>query len=115
MKENKAKPLTEQIQFKKDMARKCGDTSRKHMYLREFSKNLVVMKECDFDIKFSQTPVHEKYSRRESLFTKIWADKLFVAIVCNVKVPNNNKNYFAEMPPIFKNAEITIDDVGPYM
>ena len=73
------------------------------------------MKEYDFDINFSQTPVHEKYLTHESLLTKIRADKLFGVIICDVKVPDNYKYHFAEMPPIFKNTEITIADVGPYM
>ena len=87
-----------QIQFKKDMARNRCDMSRKDRYLCEFAKNLVVMKECEFDI---QTPTHEKYLTREALLTKIKADKLFGAIVCDAKVPDYRKVYFAEMPPDF--------------
>ena len=95
------------------MVRKRRDTAIKHMYLREFAKNLIVMKECNFDI---QTPAHKKCLTRESLLTKIQDDKLFAAIVCDVKVPDNYNYYlFAEISPIFKNTEISIDDVGPYM
>ena len=50
------------------------------------------MKECKFDI---QTPAHEKYLTNEALLTKLQADKLFGAIVCDVKVPENYKHCFA--------------------
>ena len=32
-----------------------------------------------------------------------------------MKVPEHEKDYFSEMPPIFKNTQITIDDIGPFM
>ena len=41
--------------------------------------------------------------------------KYFGAAVCDIYVPENLKAYVTEMPPVFKNVKVTIDDVGPYM
>ena len=32
-----------------------------------------------------------------------------------MKVPENEKDYFPEMAPVFKNTQISIEDVGPFM
>ena len=91
------------------------DTLEKHKYLREFVENPVVMKECEFGRSFLQTTVHEKYLACKELLKGIREGKLFGAVVCDVKVPEHEKDFFAEMPPIFKNTQITIEDVGPFM
>ena len=97
------------------MAIKRQETSAKHKYLYKFFGNLVVMKACKFDKRFLQTTVHEKYLTRETLLRGISEGKLFGTVVCDVKVPENEKDYFAEMPPVFKTTQISIDDVGPFM
>ena len=58
------------------------------------------------------TPIQKKI---DGLLKQICAGKYFGAAVCNIRVPETLKDYFAEMPPVFKNVEVTIDDVGPYM
>ena len=42
-------------------------------------------------------------------------NKLFGAVICDVCVPDNKNDQFAETPPIYKNVEITNQDVGEYM
>ena len=37
----------------------------------------------------------------------------FGQIECDIAVPEHLKEYFAEMPPIFKNVEITYNDLSP--
>ena len=41
--------------------------------------------------------------------------KLFGANVSDVKVPENEKDYFSEMAPVFKNTQISIDDIDPFI
>ena len=40
---------------------------------------------------------------------------LFGAIVCDIRVPSELRAHFAEMQPIYKNAMVTRDDIGPVM
>ena len=35
--------------------------------------------------------------------------------VDNVRVPEELQDYFSEMQPVFKNASVTRDDIGPFM
>ena len=68
------------------------------------------MKECEFRV-LQQFPVLSS----EQLLKEICNGNYFGAAVCDVNVPENLKPYFAEMPPVFKNVKVTIDDVGEYM
>ena len=40
---------------------------------------------------------------------------LFGIVECDISVPEHLKTYFAEMQPIFKNANISRDDIGEFM
>ena len=42
-------------------------------------------------------------------------DILFGALEVDVSVPEELKEYFADLPPIFKHATITYEDIGEYM
>ena len=53
------------------------------------------------------------HQKRRTFWNKfIYAGKYFGTVVCDVPVPEVLKEHFAEMPPIFKNIEVSIDDVG---
>jgi hypothetical protein len=43
------------------------------------------------------------------------AEKLFGALEVDLHVPDNLKFKFAEMPPIFKNVEVSRDDIGDHI
>ena len=38
---------------------------------------------------------------------------LFGMVECDVRVPEELQDYFSEMQPVFKNASVTRDDIGP--
>ena len=42
-------------------------------------------------------------------------DKIFGFVECDIHVPHNDIEKFSEFPPIFKNCEITIADIGDHM
>ena len=42
-------------------------------------------------------------------------DTLFGMVECDVRVPDELQYYFSEMQPVFKNASVTRDDIGPFM
>ena len=71
------------------------------------------MKECEFQTSVSQ-PYKQKLTG-DYLLKQICARIYFGAVVCDICVPEPLKEYFAEMPPVFKNVEVSIEDIGPYM
>ena len=58
---------------------------------------------------------HIKTYDLKQLEQDILNDKLFGFIQVDIETPENLKEHFAEMTPIFKNAEIKFDDIGEYM
>ncbi|KAJ8020744.1 hypothetical protein HOLleu_40418 [Holothuria leucospilota] len=40
---------------------------------------------------------------------------LFGAVECDIIVPDDLKHNFSEMPPIFKNCEVSVNDIGEHM
>ena len=62
------------------------------------------MKECNFRSKPNLFPVLSS----DELLEKICNGEYFGAAVCDVYVPDHLKAYFAEMPPVFKNVEVTV-------
>ena len=68
------------------------------------------MKECKFRVS-QRFPILSC----KQLLREICNGKYFGAAVCDIHVPENLKDYFAEIPPVFKNVKVTIDDVGHYM
>ena len=43
------------------------------------------------------------------------SDEFFGFAKCDVRVPDEQKEFFSQFPPIFKNVEVSNNDVGPYM
>ena len=46
---------------------------------------------------------------------KVVSDELFGFAKCDVHVPDERKEFYSQFPPIFKNVEVSNNDVGPYM
>ena len=46
---------------------------------------------------------------------KIQQDEIFGLVQCSVQVPEYLKCHFSQFPPIYKIAEVSLEDVGPYM
>ena len=46
---------------------------------------------------------------------KIMTDDLFGLVQCDLRVPTRLKSYFAQFLPVFKNMEVSLEDVGPLM
>ena len=42
-------------------------------------------------------------------------DELFGFAKCDVHVPDERKEFYSQFPPVFKNVEVSNNDVGPYM
>ncbi len=52
---------------------------------------------------------------QEEVLEAIHADELFGMVECDVHVPEALREVFAEMPPIFKNTEVGLEDVSDSM
>ena len=45
----------------------------------------------------------------------IMSGESFGFVKCDIHVPDKLIEHFSEFPPIFKNTEITMDDIGEHM
>ena len=107
----------------KTMGTLLENTRRNTAYLRRHVET-VEMWECDWkelrdepDVKiFLDIPRHRKWTMTEQqILAAVIDGTLFGMVECDVRVPDNLREHFAEMQPIFKNTTVTRDDIGPYM
>ena len=67
-------------------------------------------------VKTLKRPCDAYYMMTEDqILQAVMNDQLFGALEVDVHVPNDLKTNFAEMPPIFKNIDISRDDIGDHM
>ena len=52
---------------------------------------------------------------QQEIITAVVDGTLFGMVECDVRVPEELQDYFSEMQPVFKNASVTRDDIGPFM
>ena len=57
---------------------------------------------------------YKKPPREERLLEIIKSGSLFVYVQCDIEVPENLREAFANFPPIFKNNNVGRDDIGPF-
>ena len=107
----------------KTMAVLLEDTKKNTAYLRRHVK-VVEMWECDWkelrkepDVKSFLAPARrQKWNMTQNeILAAVIDGMLFGMIECDIHVPPELRPYFSEMQPIFKNANVTRDDIGPYM
>ena len=48
----------------------------------------------------------------DGILNDVLNDRFFGLIECDIETPEHLKSYFAEMPPIFKNVEVTYNDLS---
>ncbi|KAI8516762.1 hypothetical protein Bbelb_053430 [Branchiostoma belcheri] len=112
----------------KSLATLREETAETTEYLRKCGYTVVEMWECEWlamvrtDDRLSsfvagrKTPTeHLPDMTEERVLQAVRSGQLFGAVECDIEVPANLKSHFSEMPPIFKNVDISIDDIGDYM
>lgn len=113
-----------------------GDLIRQTKLRDEYIRNLpntklTVMYECEWEeIKkknpsisvFLKNSIHftSKFKVRpkselEDITKMVLNGDLFGIVWCDVHVPDERKDFFASFPPIFKHANISIEDIGEHM
>ena len=107
----------------KTMATLLADTKKHTTYLRRHVK-VVEMWECEWkeirkepDVKSFLAPARrQKWQMTQNeILAAVIDGTLFGMIECDIHVPPELRPYFSEMQPIFKNANVSRDDIGPYM
>ena len=92
-------------------------------YLRRHVK-VVEMWECEWkearnesDVKTFLTPTSRPRwtMTQQQILAAVVDGTLFGMVECDVRVPEELQDHFAEMQPVFKNASVTRDDIGPFM
>ena len=98
----------------KTMATLLADTKKHTTYLRRHVK-VVEMWECDWKRERDPPPRQKWKMTQNEILTAVIDGTLFGMVECDVRVPDNLREYFAEMQPVFKNVTVTRDDIGPFM
>ena len=104
------------------MAVKAERTQQKHAYIQ----HLVDMKECQWrQLKQQNGRVQSFFQNEPSLhpgplttsdiLELVQTEELFGILRVDIETPEHLKEMFSEMCPIFKNVDIRLGDVGPYM
>ena len=114
---------------KRPMKELLKETKASSKYIRDQGYKLVEMWECDWrrlkktsshvqqfrNTKFRRPLDHYKTLTEAQILRAIRNESLFGVVECDIRVPDSLKPEFAEMPPIFKNTNVSRDDIGEYM
>ena len=98
----------------KTMATLLADTKKHTAYLRRHVK-VVEMWECTWKRERDPPPRQKWQMTQQQIITAVVDGRLFGMVECDLHVPEHLQDHFAEMQPIFKNATVTRDDIGPFM
>ena len=98
----------------KTMATLLADTKKHTTYLRRHVK-VVEMWECTWKRERDPPPRQKWQMTQQQIITAVVDGTLFGMVECDLHVPEHLQDHFAEMQPIFKNATVTRDDIGPFM
>ena len=98
----------------KTMAVLLADTKKHTAYLRRHVK-VIEMWECEWKRERDPPPRQKWTMTQQQIIAAVVDGTLFGTIECDIRVPSELRAHFAEMQPIFKNATVTRDDIGPFM
>ena len=114
---------------KRPMAELREETKETSTYIKDQGYHLVEIYECQWrrikktnsqvqqflNSKFNRPLDHHKTLTQDQILSAIRNESLFGVVECDVRVPDALKPKFAEMCPIFKNIEISREDIGQHM
>ena len=98
----------------KTMAELLANTKAHTAYLRRHVK-VVEIWECGWKRERDPPPRQKWNMTQNEILAAVIDGTLFGMIECDIHVPPELRPYFSEMQPIFKNANVSRDDIGPYM
>lgn len=105
------------------------DTLEKENYFRGLGYNVVTMWECEWiqlrkqskeidafcKEKEIEVTGEDNYRTEAEILKAVVEEKLFGLVECDLEVPANLREYFEEMSPIFKNVDVTREDLSDHM
>ncbi|CAH3044868.1 unnamed protein product [Porites lobata] len=111
------------------MAELREETKEISKYIKDQGYHLVEIYECQWrrikktnsqvqqflNSKFNRPLDHHKTLTQDQILSAIRSESLFGVVECDVRVPDALKPKFAEMCPIFKNIQISREDIGQHM
>ena len=119
-----ARPALTEEDIKRGNKKREMDQMRKQ-YIEEKGYNVVEMWECEWWNLYKTTTcvkehlresfLYKRPLREESLLEQIRSGKLFGYVQCDIEVPEQLKEKFANFPPIFKNTNVVRHDIGSLM
>ena len=98
----------------KTMAELLVKTKKHTAYLRRHVK-VIEMWQCQWERERDPPPRQKMTMTQQQIITAVVDGTLFGMVECDIRVPSELRAHFAEMQPIFKNATVTRDDIGPFM
>ena len=111
----------------KPMAQLLAETRTNTAYLRHFVK-VIELWECEWkEMRRDPTIIkcmdaafprrrHARWTMTsQQILSGVRAGTVFGMIECDICVPEELREHFAEMQPVFKNTRLTLDDLGPFM
>ena len=112
-------PPTAPHPYKKmTMAEVWKRTEANDDYIRTLGYNLVVKTECQWYKQrvpmFGRVP-QEADMTEQQVIDGIKDDSIFGMVEVDIEVDEEWKEHYHDLPPIFKNASISRDDIGDYM
>ncbi|XP_063692200.1 uncharacterized protein LOC134824307 isoform X1 [Bolinopsis microptera] len=108
----------------KSFDERLNATKNIESYIREQGHELVTIWECSWrELCSKQKPANkyhypgeEKFRLTETdIISMIKKGSLFGAVEVDIHVPDHLKAKFSEMTPIFKNVEVTVENIGSFM
>ena len=105
------------------------ETEMNTRYLREEGYTVIEKWECQWRQEKKQNPALKQFLAshvyrpldchlhltKDQILAAVKNEQLFGVIECDIQVPEDLKSKFSEMCPIFKNTEISREDIGEYM
>ena len=112
----------------KSMKELYRQTMKRQQHLTSMGYNVIHIWECEFKRQCETDENLKKFLRRfhrpldrvyrlslEDIIDHVISGNIFGAVECDISVPDVLREKFSEMSPIFKNAEISHDDIGKHM
>ena len=105
---------------------KWEKTKERDQAIRDAGYNLVTITSCEwiknpesrkknYRLEPEEEEVVDIQAREAQIIQDIQDEKIFGFVKCDVRVPDHLISKFSEFPPVFKNTEIKLEDVGETM
>ena len=98
---------------------KWADTLQREHHLRDLGYKVVSITSCEWHKREESNIWYEKDKEEgctmDDILRGVKNDDIFGFVRCDIHVPEHLIARFSDFPPLFKNTEITIADIGQHM